>query len=61
MPNPTESEVKLTEGEQVRTAAKGTNNLEAYLKCLQANEHAHRINPESNASAKQLAEETIAL
>jgi adenylate cyclase len=57
----TAMQVKLTEGEQARTAAKGTNNLEAYLKCLQANEHAHRINPESNALAKQLAEEAIAL
>jgi adenylate cyclase len=35
----TAMQVKLTEGEQVRTAAKGTNNLEAYLKCLQANEY----------------------
>ena len=57
----TAMQVKLTEGEQARTAARGTNNLEAYLKCLQANEHAHRINPESNALAKQLAEEAIAL
>jgi len=31
-------QVKLTEGEQVQTVSKGTNNLEAYLKCLQANE-----------------------
>jgi adenylate cyclase len=54
-------QVKLTEGEQARATAKGTNNLEAYLKCLQANEYAHRINPESNALAKQLAEEAIAL
>ncbi|MBW1818214.1 MAG: tetratricopeptide repeat protein, partial [Deltaproteobacteria bacterium] len=29
-------QVKLTEGEEVRVAAKGTNNLEAYLKYLQA-------------------------
>jgi len=54
-------QVKLTEGEQVRTAAKGTNNLEAYLKYLQANELLHRLNIESNALAKQLAEEAIAL
>jgi adenylate cyclase len=57
----TAMQVKLTEGEQVRGAAKGTNNLEAYLKCLQANEYVHRVNPESNALGKQLAEEAIAL
>jgi len=54
-------QVKLTEGEQVRTASKGTNNLEAYLKCLQANELLHRLNIESIALAKQLTEEAIAL
>ncbi|MGB2928223.1 MAG: adenylate/guanylate cyclase domain-containing protein [Desulfobacterales bacterium] len=57
----TAMQVKLTEGEQVRTAAKGTNNLEAYLKCLQANEYWNRFNIESNALAKQLTEEAIAL
>jgi TolB-like protein/Tfp pilus assembly protein PilF len=54
-------QVKLTEGEQARATAKGTNNLEAYLKCLQSNEYVHRVNPESNALGKQLAEEAIAL
>jgi len=54
-------QVKLTEGEQARATAKGTDNLDAYLKCLQANELIHRVNPESNALAKQLAEEAIAL
>ncbi len=54
-------QVKLTEGEQARATAKGTNNLEAYLKTLQANEYIHRVNPESNALAKQLSEEAIAL
>ncbi len=57
----TAMQVKLTEGEQARAAAKGTNNLEAYLKCLQAKELIHRLNIESNALAKQLAEEAIAL
>jgi len=57
----TAMQVKLTEGEQARTAARGTNNLEAYLKYLQARELIGRINPESNALAKQLAEEAIAL
>jgi adenylate cyclase len=54
-------QVKLTEGEQARAAAKGTNNLQAYLKCLQANEYFNQSNIESNALGKQLAEEAIAL
>jgi adenylate cyclase len=57
----TAMQVKLTEGEQARAVAKGTNNLEAYLKCLQAYEYFNRINPEANAIAKQLAEEAISL
>jgi len=57
----TAMQVKLTEGEQARSAAKGTDNLEAYLKSLQANEYFNRLNIESNALAKQLAEEAIAL
>jgi adenylate cyclase len=57
----TAMQVKLTAGEEVKAASRGTNNLEAYLKCLQANELMARINPESNALAKQLAEEAIAL
>ncbi len=57
----TAMQVKLTEGDQARAAAKGTNNLQAYLKCLQANEYFNQSNIESNALAKQLAEEAIAL
>jgi len=57
----TAMQVKLTKGEEVKAASKGTNNLEAYLKYLQANELINKINPESNALAKQLAEEAIAL
>jgi adenylate cyclase len=57
----TSMQVKLTEGEQARTASKGTKNLEAYLKCLQANEFLNRVNIESNALAKQLAEDAINL
>ena len=54
-------QVKLTEGEQARAVAKGTNNLQAYLKYLQANEYYHRLNIESNILARQLAGEAIAL
>jgi len=54
-------QVKLTKGEEVKAASKGTKNLDAYLKCLQANELINKSNPESNALAKQLAQEAIAL
>jgi adenylate cyclase len=57
----TAMQVKLTEGEQIRVAARGTNSLDAYLKLLQANELVNRLNIESNAMAKQMAEEAIAL
>ncbi len=57
----TAMQVKLTKGEEVKAASKGTNSLDAYLKCLQANELINKINPESNALAKQLAQEAIAL
>jgi adenylate cyclase len=57
----TAMQVKLTMGEQARTAAKGTNNLEAYLKLLQAREKMLQMNKENNALAQRLAEETIAL
>jgi TolB-like protein/Tfp pilus assembly protein PilF len=57
----TAMQVKLTEGEQARATAKGTTNLEAYLKCLQANELIYQSSIEGNALGKQLAEEAIAL
>ncbi|MBW2205131.1 MAG: hypothetical protein JRF52_13965 [Deltaproteobacteria bacterium] len=57
----TAMQVKLTMGEQARTAAKGTNNLEAYLKLLQAREKMLQMNKENNALAQRLVEETIAL
>jgi adenylate cyclase len=53
--------VKLTIGEQARTAAKGTDNLEAYLKFMQAKEYLNRHTIESNASAQQLAQEAFDL
>jgi len=57
----TSMQVKLTEGEGIKAASKGTNNLEAYLKYLRANDLLYQINPVSTAMAKQLAEEAIAL
>ena len=53
--------VNLTEGESARTFARGTKNLEAYLKILQAYEQRQVWNKESQARARQLAEEAIAL
>jgi adenylate cyclase len=57
----TAMQVKLTEGDRALTAAKGTENLEAYLKYLQANEYINQLNWESLTLAKKLAEEAIAL
>jgi len=54
-------QVKLTQGEQVRVWARGTENLQSYLKILQAREKWIQMNKESNALARQLAEESIAL
>jgi adenylate cyclase len=50
--------VKLTEGEQVTL---DTDNLDAYLKYLQARKQSHRWNKEGNAQARKLIEEAIAL
>jgi adenylate cyclase len=53
--------VNLTAGEQARAWAEGTKSLEAYLKLMQAREYLRKGNRESNALARRLAEETIAL
>ena len=57
----TAMQVHLTEGEQARMTAKGTKNLEAYLKLLEALERHHMFNKENLASARKLLEEAIAL
>jgi adenylate cyclase len=54
-------QVKLTEGEAARSAARGTDDLKAYLKYLQAHENYNRGSVEGNASAKQLANQVIAV
>jgi adenylate cyclase len=54
-------QVELTEGERVRGYARGTDNLEAYLKFLQGSEHYRRFNKEDNAKARKIYEEAIAL
>jgi tetratricopeptide (TPR) repeat protein len=53
--------VQLTEGEQALVYARGTTNLEAYLKFLEARRYSWRLNPTDNLKARQLAQEAIAL
>lgn len=55
----TELRVKLTEGETVRVHAKGTNNLQAYLKVLEANGCRAQGTKEANAVAKRLIREAL--
>jgi len=57
----TELQVKLTEGEQARLWAKGTNNLDAYLKWFKFAQYIWRMNKEDNALARTMAEEAIEL
>jgi adenylate cyclase len=54
-------QVNLTSGEQARAWAEGTKNLEAYLRFLQGREYRIKGNRESNALARRMAEEAIAL
>ena len=53
--------VNLTAGEQARAWAEGTKSLEAYLKLMQGREYLCKGNRESNALARRMAEEAIAL
>jgi adenylate cyclase len=53
--------VNLTAGEQARAWAEGTKSLEAYLKFMQGREYLRKGNRESNALARRMAEEAIAL
>ncbi|MBW2617026.1 MAG: adenylate/guanylate cyclase domain-containing protein, partial [Deltaproteobacteria bacterium] len=54
-------QVELTEGEHVRLWGKGTDNLKAYLKSLQAREFYLTQTREGNDLARRTAEEAIAL
>jgi adenylate cyclase len=54
-------QVKLTDGEQARLYAKGTDNIEAFLKCLQGREYMYRFNREGIDLARPLLEEAITL
>jgi adenylate cyclase len=57
----TSLQVTLTEGEQAKFFAKGTNSLEAYLKTLEARELTFRLNKDDNALAIKRSEEAVAL
>ena len=54
-------QVKLTEGEQARIFSKGTKNLDAYMKAVEAIYLCHQTTIEGNIRARQLAEEAISL
>ncbi len=54
-------QVKLTEGEQARIYGKGTDNLEAYLKVMEANWIYSKGTKEQLTKARQLSEEAISL
>jgi adenylate cyclase len=54
-------QVSITDGEQARLIGKGTNNLEAYLKAIQAQEQFYLMNRQGSVKAKEFAKEAIAL
>jgi len=54
-------QVKLTEGEQARITAWGTDNFDAYAKSLKGIEYGRRFNKEGNLLQRKMAEEVIAL
>jgi adenylate cyclase len=54
-------QVELSQGEQANIIARGTKNLEAYLKVLQGLQHWQRVNREGDAIAQKLAKEAISL
>jgi len=54
-------QLKLTDGEIARISARGTRNLEAYLKVLQARGPFYTITKEGFAQARRLCEEALAI
>ena len=54
-------QIKLTAGEQARVIGKGTENLEAYLRTLQAWTHFNRMNKQGSMEGRRLAKEAIAM
>jgi TolB-like protein/Tfp pilus assembly protein PilF len=57
----TAMQVELTEGEQARIDSGGTNNLQAYLKFLEAREDVNKLNIEGNTLGRKLVKEAIEL
>lgn len=53
--------IKITGDDITRSCSRGTQNVEAYLKLLQARESIYRQNIEGNAMARKLSEEAISL
>jgi TolB-like protein/class 3 adenylate cyclase/Tfp pilus assembly protein PilF len=54
-------QVELTKGEMTDMTGRGTKNLDAYLKALQAQEQWQRMDKQGTMKAKQLALEAIAI
>jgi TolB-like protein/Tfp pilus assembly protein PilF len=54
-------QVKLSEGEEIRIYAKGTKNLEAYLRFLEGLRHLNQVTREGNAHARQFLKDAITL
>jgi len=52
-------QVKLVEGEQARVWAKGTKNLDAYIKYLQAYDHFRSFNKNELVLTRQICEDAI--
>jgi TolB-like protein/class 3 adenylate cyclase/Tfp pilus assembly protein PilF len=52
---------KLQPGDHARVLGRGTRNLEAFLKAMEARGHFYRVTKEDNALARKLYEEAIAL
>ena len=57
----TELRVKITGGETVRMHAKGTSNLQAYLKSMECDGYRDQNNKDANAVAKRLCQEAAEL
>jgi len=53
--------VKLTEGQSAVLSARGTKNLDAYLRVLEARVLVNRLNKETNALARKKSKEAIVL
>ena len=53
--------VNVTSGEQARMTGRGTKNLDAYLKAIQANEQFNLFSRQGSVRAKEFAMEAIAL